>query len=449
VFFWGNLWITLINFIPKILVTTNELPLKKFEISRDEKTALLKWTNGQLTQINLNKIGTDCIYTSQLKEDLGSSLKITGCHGEPLGVQVQSEKFGDFLVSVGIDGMVLLPPNREDLREDDYFRFPATPSRTKREYVKNTKFLRDHRARLSSARVNMPDRLEVDVNVYISPSWANKFGSNSKRTVRRIMTHVVSMFHHRTLDTQIDMERVRFVNIDKDFFPTDRNLDAFSSFLQRRNIGNRAIHMALTHGESGSLGIAPVMSMCGPKHEAIALVKHYIDDINTAQTVAHEIGHVLGMFHDFTAPMDELWYRLEVSEGRTRTCGPGRDRGGPNNDLLNYELPMASKWSDCSNEDFKNYYARIKITDGDFCLKETFKRKSCPRSNQGCPISDLKALRKKPADNYLCYFNPKCSHISSLDPQKHDGGMICLYAFESNNYEYCCSSGSYGNIPRC
>merc|ERR1719492_647350 len=120
------------------------------------------------------------------------------------------------------------------------------------------------------------------------------------------------MFHHRSLDTKIDMERVRFTEIDKDFFPTKRGIPAFTAFLKRQSIGDRAIHLVMTHGTddgggAGFLGIANVMSMCDPNENTVALTKYFEDEINTAQTVAHEIGHVLGMFHDFESPMDVSW----------------------------------------------------------------------------------------------------------------------------------------------
>ena len=89
-----------------------------------------------------------------------------------------------------------------------------------------------------------------------------------------------------------------------------------------------------------------------------------VSDAFTAQTVAHEIGHNLGFYHDF----DE-----STLTGRTKACGPGKNRNGLNNDLMNYaandELKQ-NKWSDCTNEDFRNYFARVTSFPGaTFCLE--------------------------------------------------------------------------------
>ena len=49
--------------------------------------------------------------------------------------------------------------------------------------------------------------------------------------------------------------------------------------------------------------------------------------------------------------------------------GPGPNSGGPDNDLMNYDTPMQSKWSPCSNEDFRNYYIEVVSEEETFCLK--------------------------------------------------------------------------------
>ena len=101
-------------------INTDELPLKKIIMAENETTAILEWKNGQVIEIILDKIDTDCIYSSEIREDEGSSVLITGCFGEEeITIQVQSEIFGDFLATVAIDGTIKSPPRRKGSLKND------------------------------------------------------------------------------------------------------------------------------------------------------------------------------------------------------------------------------------------------------------------------------------------------------------------------------------------
>merc|ERR1719341_1760686 len=83
----------------------------------------------------------------------------------------------------------------------------------------------------------------------------------------------------------------------------------------------------------------------------------------TAITLAHEIAHNFGIYHDFETHEDN------ENIARKKTCGPPMRKGGDDNMIMNYGHPRTPEWSDCSSEDFYNYFSRI-TQHKSFCLEE-------------------------------------------------------------------------------
>ena len=72
------------------------------------------------------------------------------------------------------------------------------------------------------------------------------------------------------------------------------------------------------------------------------------------QTIAHEIGHNLGMVHDFE--------EVHGGSGVSGSGGPC-DGGG----LMSYD-EFPNKWSKCSVKDFKGHYTKMLKENGKWCL---------------------------------------------------------------------------------
>ena len=97
--------------------------------------------------------------------------------------------------------------------------------------------------------------------------------------------------------------------------------------------------------------------MCAANHgKPRVMVQYKENDIRTALTVAHELGHLLGMYHDFEKPSERL-----------HKCGKGKFKGGT---VMNYGNNR-TVWSECSQDDFKLYYNKVLLKNDDkFCLQE-------------------------------------------------------------------------------
>jgi len=363
-------------------VDNYELPLKKIIMTENETTAILEWKNGQVIAITLDQIDRnydDCIYSSKIKEDEGSSVLITGCFGEEeITIQVQSEIFGDFLATAAIDGTIKSPPRRKgSLKNDTILSFDddeVSHARKKRAYLLDMDFYAKHGNIPPNFQTKLPQVLEADMDIYISPSWRSRFGTNYKKIIIRIIKNVAALYKSRTLKTKIDFKEVKFTEVGFDLLPSEKNLKTFmNNYLSQKPNLRRSMHLLLTDDgqDHGELGIANSLSMCKRNtFKAASLVKYFFDNANTAYVIAHELGHLIGMFHDFDKPYDYPQIRaMGVEDIRKYTCGASELEGGIDNYLMNYETPMQPIWAKCSNEDFSNYYKLIVGNGEEFCLK--------------------------------------------------------------------------------
>ena len=160
-----------------------------------------------------------------------------------------------------------------------------------------------------------------------------------------------------------------FQDIQSYIYCSNFGLGRFQSNIPtNKTVMKGRVHIALTNcgSLSGERGRAELGTICNPNNTlSSGLVGWQDDDLDLIQVMAHEIGHILGMEHDFETNQDDVTLR------RTFTCGKPKWEGGEGNFLMNYGSPRKSAWSKCSNHDFVNYYKEVLATDGEFCLSET------------------------------------------------------------------------------
>ena len=90
----------------------------------------------------------------------------------------------------------------------------------------------------------------------------------------------------------------------------------------------------------------------------ISINEWYNDVAQSAGVLAHEVGHALGMYHDF---------------GNGGTSDIKYDSNGNRctgiNGLMDYGARSSvDKFTTCSKEDFVRWYQRVISTYGEFCL---------------------------------------------------------------------------------
>lgn len=148
--------------------------------------------------------------------------------------------------------------------------------------------------------------------------------TNINKRTKRIINHVRLMFQHPSLKTKINFEKIKHIankrpigyksdwywSEDWNLAPTRQGIYDFKRSLHEQadfffnefpTIGTA--HILLTaqsrrYGDNN--GIAVKDSICDlHTFNAVAIVRWHNSTLDTAQTLAHEIGHLLGMSHDF------------------------------------------------------------------------------------------------------------------------------------------------------
>ena len=208
-----------------------------------------------------------------------------------------------------------------------------------------------------------PPWFSLPIRVYISPDWTDKFGlSEGKFKARQVMHHVKQLFADPSLDTRIKLEvyKTSFHLTNHSLIPTYDNFHRLEDFVEAFPGGGGVIvYLTLTALPLGPDGIATSSSICNHGGEQpFSMAKWHLNPSRTARIVAHEIGHNLGMFHDF---------ENSSASGRKRTCGPRRRNSGAHSDIMSYG-GTTNKWSPCSNEDFRSFFSQVE-KDKPFCLK--------------------------------------------------------------------------------
>ena len=195
--------------------------------------------------------------------------------------------------------------------------------------------------------------------LYLDPQFVEHHKSYADATAMQAASQAALMLNYDSLDIRINfkIEGEPF-RIDQHLEPSSNGLKDFDKHIAdstKAPDGSPYVHILMTtSSDRRSLGIARRGSICSSTTKALVIVKHINNNFRLAITLAHEIGHVLGMHHDFTDTRERSKCAEDRFSGKT---------------IMNYGEPR-NFWSACSNKDIRNMFNLVVQKKGKFCLNE-------------------------------------------------------------------------------
>eukprot|EP00092_Neocalanus_flemingeri_P018429 GFUD01019944.1.p1 GENE.GFUD01019944.1~~GFUD01019944.1.p1 ORF type:complete len:613 (-),score=101.23 GFUD01019944.1:146-1984(-) len=226
--------------------------------------------------------------------------------------------------------------------------------------------------------ITQPEQLRLHVNVYLDPYWA-KFHITKEyalQAAKQTMRQASKLLQHPSIKTKIELVYENTIFFSKEhieYYDIDGKM--LSELRSPFRVGDdfHVAHVYLTadaNNDPKYYGKSKIGSMCTKDEKAARLITYWLTSpARTGLTVAHELGHLLGIKHDHSH--DKL----------RDTCADSEDSETSKRFVMNYGNDRGG-WSDCSNQDFSRYFETVVAHSEKFCL-ETVELNGCRSSD--CP----------------------------------------------------------------
>jgi len=283
----------------------------------------------------------ECFYHGHLMEDHESQVEVDGCKGDLEIIEISSR-----LVPCGLVFLLLENGETYEIDPTEGLQFPNQTDSVVPEVAGG---------QIAAMNGQLPTSVEAKIHVRYDPSFRDLYGSDSaaKRKIRDIISLAQPWFkRERNLAMNIEIKvvtnqyyprRIGFPNHSiRGLIGKGGSREHPTAFFKAADPANRGMAYGVAYRDAFCFrsGSAQGMGLI------TEVFKGTENDASSAILFAHELGHNLGMKHDF-----------HEDHG-----GPGDNNGehyGPCNDqgIMSYSPPqLPRQWSRCSRGDQERHY---------------------------------------------------------------------------------------------
>jgi len=313
---------------------------------------------------------TPCLWEGIVKGEKDSDVSVIGCHNSKETMLTISSSQIPHVTSLSLISGITYNDDLEDIvfhSSEDASR----GERTKRQVNSDICGTVESRPiglgfkSASTSSTPLPSKVVLNTNIRYDNSLLKYNGNSHKKTrewVDKVASRAKVLLKHESLNVKVILNYGNIEHIDETLQADEKTRD----YLYRNHREKTLTSYFCDNNNDKQLGIAEISGACSTTGKAINInerVEKGNPLFNTARVFAHEIGHNIGMYHDYD----------RSHGGSSSECNR---KGLMSIGFYGTDVKRTpEKWTNCSNSDFSKFWRdggnRSYKKAGQSCLKES------------------------------------------------------------------------------